>query len=134
MNLVFLPEEDEVVDTEHVERCHSCHHAHPEAPANAFLVASHENLILTEEACKRRNTCNSQATNKECNASDGHVLVQAVHLAVLIAVNSVDDCTGTQEEQCLEHSVSEQVEHRSHVAKTSLVTTNELTTGRADGK
>ena len=32
MNLVFLPEEDEVVDAEHVERCHSSHHAPKDQP------------------------------------------------------------------------------------------------------
>ena len=126
MHLMFLPEEDQVVDTEHVERCHASHHTHPQAPAQAFLIASHEYLVLAEETGKGWNTGDCQATNEECDASDGHKLVQAMHLAVLVAVNSVDDSTSAKEEQRLEHSVSEQVEHRRHVAKTCLMTTNEL--------
>ena len=40
-----------------------------------------------------------------------------MHLVVLVAVNGMDDGTGAQEEQRLEHSVGEQVEHRRHVAQ-----------------
>ena len=48
---------------------------------------------------------------------DGHVLAQTSHGRHLVAVNCVNDATGAEEEQCLEHGVGEQVEHRSHVAE-----------------
>ena len=111
MHFVFLPVEDEEVDTEHVERCHTCYHRHPQAPNGALFVASHQDFVLREETCEWRNTRNCQATDKECDIADRHVFAQTVHRAVFIAVNSVNHCTGNEEEQCLEHCVSEEVEH-----------------------
>ena len=111
MHFVFLPVEDEEVDTEHVERCHTCYHRHPQAPNGALFVASHQDFVLREETCEWRNTRNCQATDKECDIADRHIFSQTVHRTVFIAVNSVNHCTGNEEEQCLEHCVSEEVEH-----------------------
>ena len=110
-HLMFLPVEDEVIDAEHVECRHTGNNCHPNAPQRALLVACHQNLVLAEEACKWRNACNGKTANEECDAGDRHILVQAMHVRVLVAVNSVNNGTGAQEEQRLEHGVSEQVEH-----------------------
>ena len=40
-----------------------------------------------------------------------HVLAETAHGTHLVAVYRMDDATGTEEQQCLEHGVSEQVEH-----------------------
>ena len=52
---------------------------------------------------------------------DRHVLAQATHQRHLVAVYSVDDTSGTQEQTSLEHSVSKQVEHTSHITQLSVI-------------
>ena len=135
VNLMFLPEEDEVIDAEHVEGGHASHHRHPQSPTQAALVGSDEDLVLRPESGKGRNTGNRETADEEADARDGHELVQAVHLVVLIAVNGMDDGTGAQEEQRLEHSVGEQVEHRRHVAQAvTLVNLDERVVVGAHGQ
>ena len=49
--------------------------------------------------------------------SDGHILAQTSHHRHLIAVNGMDDTSGTEEEASFEHGVCEEVEHGSHVSE-----------------
>ena len=103
--------EDEQIDAEHVECRHTCHSAHPQSPAQTALVGGDKDFVLAPEAGKGRNARNGQTANQEGDARDGHELVQTVHVAVLVAVNSMNNSTGTQEQQCFEHCVCKQVEH-----------------------
>ena len=107
----FVPPEDAVVKTEHVECCQTCHCRHPHSPERAVLISSDKNLILTEEACKRRYTCDSETCDKECDVGYRHILAEVAHGVHLVAVHHVDNGAGAKEEQALEHCVCKQVEH-----------------------
>ena len=47
---------------------------------------------------------------------DRQILAKASHSLHLVAVNGVYNTTGTEEQTGLEHGVSKEVEHRSHIA------------------
>ena len=46
--------------------------------------------------------------------------MQTTHILLEVGADDNDDSTRAEEEQSLEHSVSEEVEHGSHVTYTSL--------------
>ena len=50
-----------------------------------------------------------------------HVFAQTAHGFHLVAVYGMDDASGSQEEQGLEHGVCEQVEHTGHVTQSAFV-------------
>ena len=62
----------------------------------------------------------AMAAHKECDVGDGHVFAKAVHGGVIVGTDGVDDSTGAKEEEPLEHCMSEEVEHRGHVAESVM--------------
>ena len=42
---------------------------------------------------------------------DGHILTQTAHGCIIVGVNRMDERTGSKEKECLEHRMSEQMEH-----------------------
>ena len=62
-----------------------------------------------------------QTGDEEGDVRDGHVFAHAAHRRHLVGVYRVDDATGAEEQQRLEHGVGEEVEHRSHVTQSARV-------------
>ena len=118
---VFSSPEDAVIQTEHVECGHTGNNRHNPSHYRAELEAGGQNLVLREEARERRNTCNRQTGNEEGDVGNRHILAQAAHGRHLVAVNGMDDASGAEEQQSLEHGVSEQVEHACHVSQSAFV-------------
>ena len=117
----LAPPEDAEVETEHLECRHGSNACHNPAYYRTELEASGQNLILREEARERRNAGNGQASNQEGDVRNRHILAETAHSTHLVAVYRMDDATCTKEQQCLEHGVSEQVEHARHVTQTSMM-------------
>lgn len=46
--------------------------------------------------------------------------MQSAHIILEVAADDNNDCTGAEEEQGFEHSMSEEVEHAGHISKTTL--------------
>ena len=65
---------------------------------------------------------------------DGHVLAEPAHECHLVAVDGVDDTTGTEEEAGLEHGVGEQVEHSGHESQLGVVVEHGLVSRKADAE
>ena len=107
----LVPPEYQVVESEHIESGHTCHHRHPQAPPHIVGVGCYKYFVLREETCKREDTRDSKTAHQAGNACYRHILVQATHLATFIRVYAIDYCTCHQEQTCLEHGVCEQVEH-----------------------
>ena len=76
-----------------------------------------QHLVLREESRERRNAGNREAADEECYVGDWHILAKSAHFGVVVGMDCVDNRTGTEEEQSLEHGVSKQVEHRRHIAE-----------------
>ena len=53
-----------------------------------------------------------------CN---GHILTQATHELLLVAVHGVDDTTRTEEQTSLEHGMGKEMEHSGHVTQSALI-------------
>ena len=51
----------------------------------------------------------------------GHIFAQTAHVVAFVAVHCMYDGTCTEEEQSLEHCVCKEVEHRGHIAETTVV-------------
>ena len=68
----------------------NCHCRHPHSPERAVLISSDKNLILTEEACKRRYTCDSETCDKECDEGYWHILAEVAHGVHLVTVHRRD--------------------------------------------
>ena len=85
------------------------------------MEACRQDFIFGEESGERRNTCNGKASDEERDMRNGHILPQSTHGRHLVAVYGMDDATRSEEQQCLEHGVCEQVEHACHVAQSPFV-------------
>ena len=112
---------DTIIKTEHIECCHTCNHCHNPSHDGAELEACRQDFIFGEESGERRNTCNGKASDEERDMCNGHILPQSAHGRHLVAVYGMDDATRSEEQQCLEHGVCEQVEHACHVAQSPFV-------------
>ena len=132
LSLALSPENN-IIKTEHIESRHTCHNRQDPLQSHALptrqQAARVDDGILREEAGKRRNTCNGKTANEETNIGDRHILMQTTHIILEIGTDDHDDCTRAEEEQCLEHSMGEQVEHTGCVTQTRF-----LTDTRADTK
>ena len=117
--------EDNVVKPEHIECCHTGHDSHDPFQRLTFntrqRIAGGDNLILREEACKRRNTGDCQTADQETDVGNRHVLVQSAHILLEVAADDDNDCTRAEEEQCLEHGMGEEVEHGSHITEAAMM-------------
>ena len=113
-----IPPEDEEVHAEHVEGGHAGDHHHPHTPEGAVGKACGKNLVLGEESGKRGYTGDGKTAYEECDVGYGHVFSEAAHGCVVVGVHSVDERAGSEEQEGLEHGVSEEVEHGGHVTET----------------
>ena len=109
--VVALSPENEVVEAEHVEGCHCGYEAHEHTHGSRELIACDKNLILAEESAEWRYARDGKACDEERDMRYGHVLAQAAHLALFVAVYGMYYGACPQEQQSLEHCVGEQVEH-----------------------
>lgn len=73
-----------------------------------------------EETCQWPETADGDGSDKEADISNRHVLMQSAHIILEVAADDNNDCTGAEEEQGFEHSMSEEVEHAGHISKTTL--------------
>ncbi len=119
----FVPPEDEVVHAEHVEGSHTGYHRHPYTHVGAPCIGCGEDFVLGEEAREGRNTGDCKAADEECPTGDGHVFAETTHGGVVVAVDCMNEATCSEEEERLKHSVSEEVEHCSHVSETAVMYT-----------
>ena len=129
LNILRTPE-DAVVQTEHVEGGHGGNTGHDPTNHRTVLKAGGDNLVLGAEAREERDTGNGEARNQEGDVRNRHVLAQASHHGHLVGVDGVDDTTGSEEETSLEHGMSKEVEHTSHVAQLRVVVEHGLMSGQ----
>ncbi len=120
---ILLPPENKVVKTEHIEGCETRHHCHPCAPEPMTGEHGRQHLIFREKSGERRNTGYGETSDKECPMCNRHVFAQTAHRRIVVAVDSVDERTRSEEEERLEHGVGEEVEHRGHISETGIVDT-----------
>ena len=109
--LVLCAPEDAVVKTEHIECGHGGYSCHNPSYKRTVGKACGDNLVLGAEAREERNTGDGKAGDEEGDVGDGHILAQSAHCRHLVAVDGVDDTSGTEEQAGLEHGVGEEVEH-----------------------
>ena len=112
---VLAPPEDIVVQAEHVERRQSGDGGHQPPHRGAECEAGRQNLVLREETAQGPDAGNGKAGDEERGVRHGHIPAQAAHGRHFVGVDGVDDTSGAEEQQGLEHGVREEVEHRSHV-------------------
>ena len=121
MRFVFMfcriTPEDTEVEAEHIECGQRSDECHDPTHHRAEFKSCGEDLILTEESRERRDTCDSEAGDQEGDVCNRHLFAESAHMAHFVAVDGVDNCTGPQEEQRLEHSVSKEVEHAGHITE-----------------
>ena len=111
---VFRTPEDTVVQTEHIEGCHGGNTCHDPTADGTVVHTCRQDLVLREESRERRNACDGKTGDQESDVGNRHILTQATHHRHLITMYGMDDTTSTQEQTCLEHGMSEQVEHTCH--------------------
>ena len=108
--------EDVIIEAEHIECRQTCDKAHDPTHDRSKAERSRQNFIFTEESREGRNTGNCQTGDQESDMRNGQLFAQTAHAAHLVAVYGVDNRSGTQEEQRLEHGVRKQVEHTGHIS------------------
>src|SRR5574344_1894407 len=118
--VVRVTPEDDVIQTEHIECGHTRYESHEITHVWRELETSVHDLILGEETCQRPETADGDTADKETDVGDRHILVQSAHVLLEVAADNHDDSTGAEEEQCLEHSMCEQVEHTCHITCAAL--------------
>ena len=119
--LVLRTPEDTVVQAEHIESRHGGNTCHDPSHHRTVLEAGCDNLILRAEAREEGNTCDGETTDEEGDMRNRHILTETTHQRHLIAVDSVDNTSSTEEQASLEHGVGEEVEHTSHITQLSMI-------------
>lgn len=118
---VLRTPKDTVVEAEHIECRHSCNHRHNPSHRGAELEASCQYLIFGEEAGERGNTGYGKASYEEGDVRDRHILPQSAHGRHFVAMYRMDNAAGSQEKQCLEHGVGEQMVHTCHITQSTMM-------------
>ena len=104
-------EECQEDDAEHVERRQERDdHQQHEWPGQSAGPHRAENLFLREEAAKEGDARERQRADDEDDRSLRHAAREAAHVRQVIAADSMNDCAGSEEEQCLEETVREEVQ------------------------
>ena len=132
--LVLCTPEDTVVQTEHVEGCHSSDTRHDPTYHGAVCKAGGDDLILRAKAREEGDTSDGQTRDEERDVGHRHILAQTSHQRHLVGVDSVDDTSGTEEQTSLEHSVGEQMEHTSHITQLCVVVENAMMTRQTNAQ
>ena len=114
---IFFPPEHEEIHAEHVERRQTGNHGHPCAVEPMTVVHCGEHFVFREEAREGEYTCYGKTSDKECPVAYRHIFTQAAHLGVVVGVNRMDQTSGAEEEESLEHCVSKEVEHTGHITE-----------------
>src|SRR5574344_60071 len=118
MSLVIsLSPENYIIETEHIESCHTSNTTHNHSHCRVVIITCYENLIFREESTQWENTGNGKTTNKKSNMGNWHILAKISHIEFLVTAYSLYDTSCTEEEASLKHGMCKEVEHTCHITK-----------------